>query len=141
MKNLFKLLILLLFLIGCVVKKPVYIDPAFKEHAEFFESYYETTITVSITFKNLEYPVVGVCMGGKRVYIDPEFWEKIDFYRREALIFHELGHCIFKRDHDNAELILNISPTDCPITIMNEYLITTYCYQRYHDYYLEELGE
>lgn len=49
---------------------------------------------------------VGQCqtsdMGNKRVVIDGTFWNRYDFYEREFIVFHELGHCILGRDHDDS---------------------------------------
>jgi len=40
----------------------------------------------------------------KKVTIDAAQWKKLDEQQREALVFHELGHCILNRDHNNNTL-------------------------------------
>jgi hypothetical protein len=35
----------------------------------------------------------------RRITIRPDLWETMDEYRRRAILFHELGHCVLHRDH------------------------------------------
>ena len=54
---------------------------------------------------------VGQCQtsdqGNKRVFIDRAFWESFDHYEREFIVFHELGHCVLDRDHDDSVSSMN----------------------------------
>ena len=49
---------------------------------------------------------VGQCQtsdqGNRRIFIDQAFWEGYSFSEKEFIIFHELGHCFLKREHDNS---------------------------------------
>lgn len=47
----------------------------------------------------------GVCfLSSGRVVIDKIVWNRLNDISRERLIFHELGHCVLDRHHDNALL-------------------------------------
>lgn len=40
--------------------------------------------------------------GSKQVVIDQQFWNRASTLEREYIVFHELGHCILDRDHDDS---------------------------------------
>jgi hypothetical protein len=62
--------------------------------------------------------VLGICWrGGNHVPtidIDPEHWKGMSMVERELLMFHEMGHCLLRRDH-----------VEDYTSIMNPYLIRT----------------
>jgi len=84
--------------------------------------------------------VVGQCEwhshAPEHVIIDMEFWENASDLAREYVMFHELGHCILFREHDNSE-----SPFGNCLSIMASG--TTDCRFGYNsetrEYYLDEL--
>lgn len=41
--------------------------------------------------------------GSKAVVIDQPFWNTASYIEREYVVFHELGHCLLNRDHDNSK--------------------------------------
>jgi len=41
--------------------------------------------------------------GSKQVVIDEPYWDRVDDLEREYLVFHELGHCLLGRDHDDTK--------------------------------------
>ena len=41
--------------------------------------------------------------GSKQVVIDEPYWDRVDETEREYLVFHELGHCLLSRDHDDTQ--------------------------------------
>ncbi len=48
--------------------------------------------------------VAGLCQyrsrgNDRHIIIDQDFWNRSSINYREYIIFHELGHCILKRDH------------------------------------------
>ncbi len=49
--------------------------------------------------------VVGQCKtysdGSKEIVLDLVYWENATEIEREYLVFHELGHCVLERDHNN----------------------------------------
>jgi hypothetical protein len=66
--------------------------------------------------------------GTPTIVIDTIYWEKISPTQRIALVFHELGHCILKREHIEEGL-----------SIMNPYLISDYNFSNHFDGLLSEL--
>lgn len=50
---------------------------------------------------------VGLCsdLGGDSAFIDRDYWDTIPEWRREFLVFHELGHCLLSREHDNSKIL------------------------------------
>ena len=83
---------------------------------------------------------VGQCAqtssGIKNLYFDPSYWQRSDAWQREFLIYHELGHCLLGRSHDNSKdsqgrcmSMMNSGTGDC----RSNYNSTT------RDTYLDEL--
>lgn len=62
--------------------------------------------------------VIGVCYRGKnrRILIESDYYWKANRVSVEALVYHELAHCVQMKDHSSEYL----SPT-CP-SIMNPYM-------------------
>lgn len=50
---------------------------------------------------------VGQCKiysdDSKEVILDVNYWQNSDFYSKEALVFHELGHCVLGRSHNETK--------------------------------------
>ncbi len=68
---------------------------------------------LDITFQDgLADSLAAFCNGGN-IVISRHFWETRNESHREAMIFHELGHCILQRIHYNATL-----PNDEWLSIM-----------------------
>jgi len=40
--------------------------------------------------------------GSKQIVIDQPFWNSASELEREYVVFHELGHCLLGRDHDDS---------------------------------------
>lgn len=55
------------------------------------------------------------------VRINPRFWWNNDFTARESLMFHELGHCILNRSHNDA-----LDDYYDPLSIMHPNIIADY---------------
>jgi len=71
----------------------------------------EVKANVVAYFKELGGPA-GVCIkkGSARIIrIDPKVWEELSGVSREALMFHELGHCVLGRTH-NEEIGYDLQP-------------------------------
>ncbi len=119
--------------------KPAEIDPDFQAYVDKFESQYQTNVNIDIKYSELEEFTLGMCYS----YTDPKYnyievdgssWLELDENHREELIFHELGHCIFGREHDN----LFLDEVGVPKSIMYPYIFGLE-YFEYKSYYLEEL--
>lgn len=51
---------------------------------------------------------IGVCSREhNQVVIDKDYWEYSSKIEREALVFHELGHCVLDKEHTEGEFIMN----------------------------------
>lgn len=62
------------------------------------------------------------------------YWNLASDIHRENLVFHELGHCILGRKHDN-----DIGLSGVPESIMNYYLIAPHQYETNRAILLQEL--
>jgi hypothetical protein len=68
------------------------------------------------------------------VVINEDVWNDLDDVEKEALIFHELGHCVLFRRHNSEK-----TGAGEPVTIMNPYAIDSYLYRAKLSYYYREL--
>ena len=91
--------------------KQVKIDVEFKRYVEYFEAKTGDIVTVDMKFGPIEdLTTVARCYMFKDkkynyVEVDADYWfMELDESEREEVILHELGHCIYLRDHD--EMIL-----------------------------------
>jgi len=120
-KQLFKhiSLILLVALSGCKDQTEYRVDPEFEpfvtqfsaEAALFGHNFNFEQTGLIIEFADLKDNKAGLCHFEKpiRIEIDKSYWKAIGEYpggdlQREHLIFHEMGHGILDRDHENGFL-------------------------------------
>jgi hypothetical protein len=95
---------------------------------------------VSIEFSD-DLDEAGVCeespVGTAMIKINRRIWDRQPFSKKEALVFHELGHCVLGRDHRDSETIVfwNIK---IPSSIMASDDWFPY-YGAFREYYLDEL--
>lgn len=68
------------------------------------------------------------------VYINEVTWNRLTDIDREALIFHELGHCVLRRGH-----IDEIEEDGSPKSLMHPYRIQTRIYEMHEQKYVVEL--
>ncbi len=81
--------------------------------------------------------ISGYCMPliYPQVYISRRAWNHADACDKEALLFHELGHCILLRAHKSARL-----PNGMPKSIMHPYeTFSCSVYQPNFQYFMREL--
>lgn len=91
--------------------------------------------------------VLGVCTWGglnpPRITINPTYWQAWAANGRvsemQQLIYHELGHCILNRMHDDRTVNTVDNGTAIAISLMNSYHLTPTVYERNYEYYLNEL--
>ncbi len=84
--------------------------------------------------------VVGTCtIGGStpQIVINEEYWMSATNATREILMYHELGHCVLYRQHSNATSVVN--GEIIPASVMNDFVIDDWYYDRYREYYMGEL--
>jgi len=119
-------------------------DPIFREFVESFSIDYKVNVTVPVVLRSIDSQYAGVCIkysnGYKEVQINNLYWNNLSIEQKEQLIYHELGHCVLNRGHDNS---LMPSNPDCPKSIMRSYMFSRYeienCYLPNYNYYKEEL--
>lgn len=83
----------------------------------------------------------GYCLlsddANPRIILNTVKWNVFNEWEREALVFHELGHCLLHRDH--VESMVSRDEKMIPKSLMFPYLLSWETYLLNRDYYLEEL--
>jgi len=82
---------------------------------------------------------VGLCRnrsGKVSIWIDKKEWESSSHLDREALMFHELGHCILSLEHNDTT-----ERNGDPMSIMHSRAYSSSLYVKYRRSYLRELFE
>ena len=75
--------------------------------------------------------------GWREIVIERAEWDKMGDYGREELIFHELGHCVFRLEH-----VEETRADDCAISIMYPYIFgDSWCYSHYRDELIFDLKD
>lgn len=122
--------------------KTHYIEPEFEYFVDLFELEQNVDVNIEIKFAKLELPAVGMCYyyqyeNGTREFvnieIDPDYWQLTSETKKEVLLFHELGHCVLGRDHDEQRIYYTV-----PKSIMYPYLFDS-AFRTHRSYYVEEL--
>lgn len=124
---------------------PAYHTPEVEEIVGEFETIYATsaagvTILISNTIPPAPLPPgggvqVGVCeFGSRTVTLLKAKWDISTHETQKALLFHELGHCVFNRAHKS-----DLYDDNCPKSIMNPYVVSDICFQRHAEDLLNEL--
>lgn len=144
--------------------KQYYVHPEFKPYVDHFTVIYNKEITgLRVVFHPINSTTIGWCLvefikesnifqnSLKKIMIitiDNEFWAEATTAQRENLIFHELGHCVLGKKHND-----NIATTTTTLnnnsqihaSIMNTYMFksnksTEKAFQKgYYPYFLSEL--
>jgi len=124
----------------------VYVD-RFNSYANIFlDGYSQPGIDVGFGTLSLmsegygkNYDTIGLCINHFRptVILDKKFWRTASPVQREELVFHELGHCILGRDHEEATQ--NLLGYTQPVSLMNPYILSEPDYLHMRDYYIAEL--
>lgn len=142
-----KVILLFILVVACT-KDPrdvEGIDPEFASQVQLFEKLHGSAISVPIGFKDLEPPRIGNCVvwsnGYKQIEIDRTYWSEADEQARIGLLFHELGHCILNRKHEERTQFYSGSGLygDVPISLMYPINFYSEFYTELQDYYLTEL--
>lgn len=91
-------------------------------------------VSISIVFGETIKNNVAECVYGytAKVIVSRAFWNVTVENMKEALIFHELGHCILNRDHNDA-----LRSDQSPVSIMFRSIFYVNSFDR--AYYIHEL--
>lgn len=85
---------------------------------------------------------VGLCTKWRQssyreITIDRDYWNKSSDLARYQLLLHEIGHCKFDRDHNEAY------NGNCPESVMKSYMFSSSelerCFDPEFDYYVHEI--
>ena len=129
-----------------------------------FNSYVETFVEAGIKYlSDPDFDLGGVVIDFSKVprpttaaycnYIHPRsiginriWWERASHLERENIIFHELGHCVLHRHHDNEEIEMTLNcdadhpvKTSIPKSIMTQKMMPENYYLKLRDEYWHEL--
>lgn len=114
---------------------------SFKYEASVYNIDTNNIENINITYREYENTnYIGMCTKTSSevsIQISHNFWSKANYYEKEQLIFHELGHCLLNREHNNDTGYYNNNFVKK--SIMSEYLLDYTLYKYYRFYYIEEL--
>lgn len=101
-----------------------------------------TVSNVPVNFGNTENEKFeGVCFsypdGTTEVIIREAWWNSASQALKESLLYHELGHCVLGRDHDNETF--SVDGTTHKASMMNSVIVNSSKYTSYKAGYLTEL--
>jgi hypothetical protein len=150
-----RLLFLSLFLVSCaspLSQQPSDQDPELVLYLNQFEDMTGLGFTGRTIFSTRAFlqgygaDVIALCVkytsGEQEIYLDEEFWEQGAETWKQEVLFHELGHCVLNRDHDDT--LIKVTEQKAvyviPKTIMFPYAFGGDFYIKFFDYYTEELA-
>ncbi len=86
----------------------IYIDLFVSEASDRAIEIDMSEINLGAYIENIEQNgTLGQCIsysdGSKEIVIDERSWERLDDLEKEYVVFHELGHCVLDRSHDNTQ--------------------------------------
>lgn len=116
------------------------INPEFIEYTKDFEKLCGIPVTGrKIQFSDdLGSNYVGWCVQNN-IFVDKEAWDRYDSDGRRIILYHELGHCVLNRRHDDRLVELSGIP-EVPKSLMNSFpLRVLLVYKMNKDYYHKEL--
>ena len=140
------ILFLLLFLLSCgrpTQRRPI-IDLAFSSYVSKFSKMYGITFRSDVVFADLQHlNYVGLCTkrsdGTRVIEIDVTYWDSASKAQREAILWHEAGHCELGLHHDDSMMLYDT----CPQSVMHPRVMSEvqiiHCYLPNRQYYLENL--
>ena len=141
------LTVLLSFLMtscGSGLTSNAYVEKEIEQYVDKFNLLYNEKVNIEIRFKDLKDSTAGICYyyesGSSMNYIeiDKEIFSNYSDLGREELVFHELGHCIFDRDHSTQRI--NYGGYSVPDSIMYPYTFgDSWFYEKNLAYYYDEL--
>jgi len=121
--------VLAIFAVGCT-KSPNKIDPEFKQmYQEFIDEAnahgldlpYDQGMTIEIGTlgqEDSQGELIGECSpigyGDGNILIDKNFWYDANDAERHVLLFHELGHCVLGRKHNNNHMSIMYPMVNVP---------------------------
>ena len=129
--------------IGCGRSNVLDINPELYSYVASFEGYLSKPIeNLIVKFSDVlggdnGSIILGTCTWGSTptIEIDIDDFGRLTETQREALMYHELGHCVLNRTHNDGY----IDDSNCANSIMNRFIINQTCYDTYYVHYINEL--
>lgn len=154
---------------GCAVKDRVKdnvknTEKVYDDASEYIQEFKETMSgiysnafmdNVNISMADIKGSPIGLCWPGMRpklIHIDKTWWAKSSNAQKEALVWHEMAHCICGLDHHH---FVNQYPKEwefasgdrrkrfetgyyidgCPVSYMYPSVVDDYCAKKYSEAY------
>lgn len=119
-----------------------HVEEEAKEHLRKFNIVYGMNVDINIKYSDLPKGVVAYCLTytfqPNHIEIDKTAFKSYDYYGREEVVFHELGHCVLNRNHDDSEI--TIRGEKIPTSIMYPHVFgSASFYKENLTYYYKEL--
>lgn len=135
-----KTLTILTVLLSLTACGKAYQAPEVAEFVQEFESTYNMSVgNIPITMSDdMPLTIYGKCVMSSTqrvIAINSYLWPRLPEERRKALIFHELGHCVLMRGHDDRVY----EQDGCPKSIMSSALMAAACIDRHKVELIAEL--
>ena len=123
--------------------RPTVVEPSIQPYLDRFELLYKADVSIRIEFGDLKSPTAAVCNtwsdGYRDIDVNEEMWRKEGDLGREQVIFHELGHCILSRGHNDTLTTVG-AYKNAAKSIMNSYTFgDSFVYKDNNSYYYTEL--
>ena len=142
--------LVLFLLVGCGGPLRIEIDDEFRPYYDRFnqhsmkyrgKDFSDTNITITfvktinVTTEN-NMTILGVChYKSNIVEINKQIWVKLPTAKKEAVIAHELGHCLLNRSHDEA----THPRSQWRLSVMHPLIVGPWEFSSKYDYYMKEL--
>lgn len=139
--KLINLLSTFILLSGCGTMRALIIEEEFRPYYNEFKEDYGLYPNISImmadddVFRTVQ--IAAHCRKSKPhrvIEVKRSKWDKFTDLQKKIIVYHELGHCLFNRDHVEHKLQDN-----CPESIMNEFVLSDLCIDRHYEHYIMEL--
>lgn len=103
---------------------------------EYTYGYSTDSIKIMMVYKFKDTVRVGECLTmPPTISIKIGAWNAYGPIQKKVLLFHELGHCLFGREH-----ILDVFEDGCPKSIMYPNIMSEKCFIAHEDELILELG-
>jgi hypothetical protein len=142
-----KLIIMAVVAITTSACGKAYIEPEFMPYVQTFEDATGKRVDISMKFVDRldkDDIIKGMCWNRgftKDIEISAKHWNwGMSEASKEALILHELGHCVLGREHTSVEDTMD-EGDNCPNSIMDKNSAPYWCYEKHKDHYLNELNK
>jgi hypothetical protein len=122
-----------------------YIEPEFMPYVQTFEDATGKPVNLTIRFiKQFNNDnIKAKCWDRvftRDIEVSEKHWSGMSPSLKEALILHELGHCVLNRGHIKWEDKINAPYNNCPNSVMDPNSVPDWCYEQNRRHYLEEIS-